>query len=170
MRGRNQLEQASGTMPMLPNTKPNRALSDAMRMSIASGNVAPTPTAAPLMAAITGFVQSKIASTTRPPVSRTPRTISGSSRRWSRSCMVGCSDSSRPNTLPAVPDSPSSMPAQNARPAPVTTMARTASSALARSKASISSSAISTVKALSRSGRFRRSVRMPSCTLVSMVW
>ena len=36
MRGRNQVEQASGTMPILPNTKPMRALVEASRTSMAS--------------------------------------------------------------------------------------------------------------------------------------
>ena len=58
MRGRNHDEHASGTMPILPNTKPMRALSDARRMSIASVIVAPMPTAAPLIAPMTGFAQS----------------------------------------------------------------------------------------------------------------
>ena len=55
-RGRNQLLHASGTIPRLANTKPMRAAEDAMRMSIGSVMVAPKPTAAPLMAAMTGFV------------------------------------------------------------------------------------------------------------------
>ena len=45
MRGRNQLEAASGTMPRAANTKPNRASVDASRMSIGSVIVTPTPTA-----------------------------------------------------------------------------------------------------------------------------
>ena len=61
------------------------------------------------------------------------------------------------------------MPAQNARPRPVTTTAATSSSVLARSKASTSSSAIVTVKALSWSGRSSVSVRMPSSTAQSRV-
>ena len=56
------------------------------------------------------------------------------------------------------------MPAQNARPRPVTTTAATASSALARSNAATSSSAMVTVNAFSCSGRSRVSVRMPSST------
>ena len=58
MRGKNQLEQASGVIPILLNTKPMRACSEARRISIAQVMVAPMPTAAPLMAAITGFLQS----------------------------------------------------------------------------------------------------------------
>ena len=60
------------------------------------------------------------------------------------SAIVGCCVSSRPKTLPS---DDRSMPAQKARPLPVTTMAATSSSALARSKAATSSFAIVTVKA-----------------------
>ena len=74
---------------------------------------------------------------------------------------VGSWDSSSPKTLPPTERS---MPAQNARPLPVTTTARTSSSAEARSNAATSSFAISTVKALSSSGRSSVSVRMPSAT------
>src|SRR3990167_2776868 len=48
-RGRNQLEAASGLMPRRLNTKPKRAFSEAMRISIGSCMVTPMPTAAPLM-------------------------------------------------------------------------------------------------------------------------
>ncbi len=41
-----------------------------MRTSIGSVIVTPTPTAAPLIAAITGFLHSKMRSVTRPPPSR----------------------------------------------------------------------------------------------------
>ena len=47
---------ASGTMPRREKTNPMRAWVDAMRMSIGSVMVTPTPTAAPLIAAITGFL------------------------------------------------------------------------------------------------------------------
>ena len=70
-RGRNQLEQASGTMPRRANTKPELgASSAAMRTSIGSVIVTPTPTAGPLIAAITGFVDSKMRSDDAPPPSR----------------------------------------------------------------------------------------------------
>ncbi len=69
-RGRNQLEQASGMIPRRANTKPMRASSEARRTSIGSVIVAPTPTAGPLIAAITGFVQSKTRSVNSPPLSR----------------------------------------------------------------------------------------------------
>ena len=58
MRGRNHDEQASGTMPRRANTKPIFAPSTAMRMSIGSVIVIPTPTAGPLMAAMTGLSDS----------------------------------------------------------------------------------------------------------------
>ena len=54
------------------------------------------------------------------------------------------------------------MPAQNARPAPVTTTARTASSVASVRKNSSSSRAIVTVKAFSGSGRCRVRVATPS--------
>jgi hypothetical protein len=69
-RGRNQLLAASGTSPRRANTKPKRAVVDAMRTSIGSVMVTPTPTAGPLMAAITGFFDSKMRSVTSPPPSR----------------------------------------------------------------------------------------------------
>nr|WP_202626968.1 hypothetical protein [Steroidobacter agaridevorans] len=77
------------------------------------------------------------------------------------SSSVGRSDSSNPNTLPGADKS---MPAQNALPAPVTMMARTVSSPLARWNASINSFAISGVNAFICSGRCSVSVRMPSLT------
>ena len=58
-RGKNQLEQASGMIPRRANTKPMRASSAARRTSIGSVIVAPTPTAGPLIAAITGLVDRK---------------------------------------------------------------------------------------------------------------
>ena len=57
-RGRNQLLHASGTMPRRAKTKPIRAVVEAMRTSIGSVIVMPTPTAGPLMAAMTGFFDS----------------------------------------------------------------------------------------------------------------
>ena len=66
-------------MPIRPNTKPIRACVEAIRMSIASVMVAPMPTAAPLIAAITGLGRAWIASVTRPPVSRRPSWYGGSS-------------------------------------------------------------------------------------------
>ena len=45
----------SGAKPSRRKVKPMRAASEAKRMSHASGIVAPTPTATPLIAAITGL-------------------------------------------------------------------------------------------------------------------
>ncbi len=79
-RGRNQLEHASGTIPRRAKTKPMRASSEARRTSIGNVIVAPTPTAGPLIAPITGFVQEKMRSVNWPPLSRgTPPTGSVSS-------------------------------------------------------------------------------------------
>ena len=61
---------ASGTMPRRANTKPMRASSEARRMSIGSVIVAPTPTAGPLIAAITGLVEANTRSVNWPPLSR----------------------------------------------------------------------------------------------------
>ena len=71
MRGKNQLDAASGTIPRWEKTKPKRALSEAMRISIASCMVTPMPTAGPFTAAITGFKHLKMRSVTCPPPSRT---------------------------------------------------------------------------------------------------
>ena len=79
IRGRNQLEHASGTMPRRVNTKPNLALSAATRMSAGSIEVIPTPTAAPLMAAITGLSEANTRSAIRPPKSRWAAGSSGPS-------------------------------------------------------------------------------------------
>ena len=89
MRGRNQLDAASGTMPSRPKTKPIRALVEASRRSIASVIVAPMPTAGPLIAAITGLGSAWIASVTLPPVSRTPSWYGASSYAARNSAGVG---------------------------------------------------------------------------------
>ena len=159
MRGSSQLEQASGTMPTRPKMKPKRAWSEASRMSIDSSIVAPMPTAGPLTAAITGFLQPMMASATRPPESRTPSAAAGSAWQMSMSASVGSLSWAKPKGL--APSLPRSMPAQKPLPSPVTMTTRTASSSLARPKASISSSAICSVKAFSICGRFSVSHRMP---------
>ena len=114
-RGRNHDEHASGTMPRRANTNPILAVSLARRMSIGSVIVMPTPTAGPLIAAITGLVHSKIRSDTMPPPSRgTPDVgllVAPALRRTSS------------------PPLDRSAPAQNPRPAPVTITTRTSSSA-----------------------------------------
>ena len=55
IRGRNQLDAPSGTMPRRANGNATRAPSAMIRMSIGRVMVMPTPTAGPLMAAMTGF-------------------------------------------------------------------------------------------------------------------
>ena len=159
MRGRNQLEQASGTMPRRTKTKPKRASVDAIRISAGKSMVTPMPTAGPLTAAITGFREEKILSVTRPPVSR----AASSPRSGATSGSVGGAGRSRRAIRSNVaPPAARSAPAQNARPAPVTMIARTESSASAWSKAAMSSRAMSSVKALSFSGRLRVMVRTSS--------
>ena len=69
-RPRNHVDAASGVMPRRANTKPKRAVVLAMRMSIGSCIVMPMPTAAPLMAPITGFRLLKMRSVAMPPPSR----------------------------------------------------------------------------------------------------
>jgi hypothetical protein len=58
-----------------------------------------------------------------------------------------------------------SAPAQKPRPAPVSTITRTASSSLAARMAAFTSRAISPRQALSRSGRLRVMTATPSVTL-----
>ena len=108
-------------------------------MSIGRVIVTPTPTAAPLIAPMTGFVHSKIRSDTMPPPSRgTPTSV------WM----------SLPPLANVSPPPPRSAPAQNARsPEPVTITARTSSSASTWSNASITSCIIRPVNAFIRSGR-----------------
>ena len=53
--------------------------------------VAPMPTAAPLIAAITGLGRAWMARVTRPPVSRTPSAYAGSSKRSRIDSGVGSS-------------------------------------------------------------------------------
>jgi hypothetical protein len=61
------------------------------------------------------------------------------------------------------------MPAQNARPSPVTTTAPTASSSLTRVNRSTSSLAISTVKAFRLAGRDNRKVITRSAIVTARV-
>ena len=57
-------------MPRPANTKPTLAWSARMRTSMGRVIEIPTPTADPLMAAMTGLVERKMRSTSRPPPSR----------------------------------------------------------------------------------------------------
>ena len=144
-RGRNQLDAASGTMPRREKTNPKRADVLATRTSIGNVIVTPTPTAAPLMAPITGFCDRKMRSVSMPPPSR------GTRPALCAAVSVWSNDDSPPDR---------SAPAQNARPSPVTMTARTESSASAMSKAEIISRIIVSVKALSFSGRDNVNVAM----------
>ena len=162
-RGRNQLLAASGVMPRRANTKPKRALSLHRRMSKGSCIVAPTPTATPLQAPMSGFLELNSRKTSRPPPSRTR-----SSERFSTG--LGSEKTCPP------PSGVRSAPAQNARsPCPVTMTARTLSSASVTSSASINSCIITRVKAFIFSGRWSVTVAMPSAMsslicVKSVIW
>ena len=63
-------------MPLFAKTNPNFALSDAIRTSIGSVIVTPTPTADPFIAAMMGFLKSYSFKVSIPPVSlATPLTF-----------------------------------------------------------------------------------------------
>ena len=122
-RGRNHDDAASGTIPTRAKTKPNRADSAAIRMSIGSVSVAPMPTAGPFTAAITGLRSAANGRLATPPASRGKPPIccaqrAGRSRRVRRSANVS--------------RAAAEVGAGAERPArPVTTTTRTASSASA---------------------------------------
>ena len=150
-RGRNQHEPASIAMPRLLNTKPILPALEIMRTSMGRHMVMPTPTAAPLIAATMGFRQLKIA-----------RVIELLASRF-------CGLLPSFHTWKAALPPEMSAPAQKARPAPVTTMARTSSIAFTRWKKSINSRLMAVLKALSLSGRLRVTVITPSERSVSKV-
>ena len=131
-------------MPRRANTKPIFADVLIMRMSIGNVIVIPTPTAGPLIAAMTGLRLLKMRSETRPPPSRGTPTD------------VCTSLPPRPNVSPP-PER--SAPAQNPRPRPVTITTRTSSSASERSNASMISRIIvdgervELVRSVERQGR-----------------
>ena len=156
MRGRNQPDAASGTMPRRAKTKPKRAVSDARRMSIGSVIVAPMPTAGPLIAPMIGFRQRNMRSVTSPPPSRCAPSLPVIPSRSASSRV-----SSESNVSPPLERS---APAQKPRPRPVTTTTRTSSSASTRSNACSSSNIIVPVNALSLSGRSSVIVATPSAT------
>ena len=72
--GRNQLEAASHTKPRRANTKPILAFSEQIFTSMGRVMVRPTPTAEPLMAAMTGFFISQMRMVFMPPVSSASKT------------------------------------------------------------------------------------------------
>ena len=74
-RGRKKADAPSGTMPRCVKMKPNFAFVDASRMSIGSSIVAPTPTAGPLIAAITGLRLLWMRRVACPAMSRTRRWV-----------------------------------------------------------------------------------------------
>lgn len=119
-------------MPLRANTKPIFAVLATMRMFIGSVIVIPTPTALPLIAAMTGLRQSWIAKATWPPPSR-----------WSSRVSVDDSPAER------------SAPAQKMRPWPVTTTQRTRGSVERRFSTRTREDAISSVKAFWFAGRWR---------------
>jgi hypothetical protein len=114
----------AGTAPMRECVSANRASSLAMRKSQASANSRPPVTVTPLMAPITG---------------------TGNAR--STSSTLGGISSPEPNSC-------RSMPAQNARPAPVSTTARSPGSAASPSTADPSRPSSAAFNALSLAGRF----------------
>jgi hypothetical protein len=138
--GRNQLDAASGTRPLRADTNPNRADCPAIRTSAGSVIVAPTPTAGPLTATITGFARGgdpqrhRAAPVARHPANRLETGALGGPDR------IGGVERAHPR--------PRSAPAQKARPAPVISTARTSSSSSAASKAATSSRAIVVVNAM----------------------
>ncbi len=137
----------SGCRPILVNTWPIWALSAAILRSHPRARLAPPPAATPLRDAITGCGASRMMADTprMPSTRRRPVASSNRSISWR--------------------SSPTSAPAQKARPAPVRTMARTAEEPATMPSASFSSCTISTVKALSLSGRF--SVMVPTAPSMS---
>ena len=133
--------------PTLTKLKTKRAVSAASAKSQASTNEQAMPATTPLTAAIIGFSRRSSASTTSAPCSV----------RWRPTSALR---PSRPGSLMRL----MSAPAENARPAPVSTITRTSSSSSACATSSGSRSFISGSSALSCSGRLSVIVAMPSAT------
>ena len=149
MRGKNHDEHASGTIPRRVNTKPIFAELEIRRISIANVMVAPIPTAGPLIAPMIGLLHLNIRNVTVPPPSR---------RNFDCESVL-----SEPSLkVPPPPDK--SAPAQNPRPEPVITTARTLSSASISSNTMCNSRIMVLVNALSFSGRCNVTVATPSAT------
>src|SRR6478735_5861266 len=138
-----------GRRPNLAWVSPNLAVSAATPRSHASTSSSAPVKQKPLTLATTslGIVVSRLV-TSRAGRSRTSPTLPPSSRRW--------------------PSALRSTPALNARPAPVSTMTSTVSSAPSRSSAAARSTSISPVSALSASGRSSVIVPTPSSMVVVM--
>ena len=107
--GKNQLEHASGAIPLFANGKENLLNVDAIRTSAASCMVAPTPTAAPLQAITIGFKHLYILKVRMPPESLLKSSVYFF--ELSNSVLKVFSPAER------------SAPAQNALPAPAITTA-----------------------------------------------
>jgi hypothetical protein len=135
-------------IPRRVNTKPKRAAEDASRTSIGKVIVAPMPIDAPLTAAMIGFFRSWMRSASTPPPSR--------------GGVPGPSVGAVGSNAPAPPEM--SAPAQNARPSPVTTTARTSSSASISSSTARNSRIVRARNALSLSGRANVTVATWSAT------
>ncbi len=132
----NGISSVTGPEPNRISGSPNFASSVATMRSQAIASSHAPPRHQPRTAAITGFgrLQTRIVTS------------------------MSCASSSRQPRAPSMPDSFSgemSKPAENARPAPVSTTTLTSSSASARPSASWSPATISRLIALSLSGRLR---------------
>src|SRR5215469_2210384 len=152
-RGTSQVEPASATMPRRGKTNPYLPSAAAILISQDIGIVMPMPTAEPFIAAITGVRichagtdgRSRLAASRSPPSPRCPLKVLAPPLR--------------------------SAPAEKYFPAPVTTIARTASSASNASSAACSSWSISRENAFRCSGRLSQIVATPSSTFVKIaVW
>src|SRR5438445_683227 len=148
-RGRSQLTPPSGASPMFTNASSRYDSGVAIRMSHARAKLAPIPAAGPFMAAITGLgIVRRRVSIGMYSLRRTLPTSSGV----------------RIPPPPAVTISVTSAPEQNARPVPVSTTTRTASSRSACLMASPSCLRVSAPMAFILSGRLSRINPTPSWT------
>ncbi len=141
-------------MPRRPKTNASFASSAANRTSNSSESVRPAPTAAPFSAPITGVAIVQKADFSA---------IESESTPSSSSCSACASAPNEP------PPAERSTPAQNPLPAPVTTIARTASSASNSHMASKNSRCIVRSKALRASGRLSVSVATPTSSTSTMI-
>ena len=149
----------SAINPRREKAVPNRAVSEANRRSQYSAITSPSPTTGPLIAPMTGF---PTAGKYEYFLRKSARTLSSGAAPLLRSA---CSRpfSSRPCSATEL-KSDMSAPAQNPRPAPVSTITRTPSSRSASSMASRTSRSIVAVHAFSLSGRFNVMVATRSAT------
>ena len=133
---------ASGTRPNFASVRPKRADSAATAMSHASTISHPPPSATPFTAAITGLVRS--CRSVRP-----AKPVGGRAMAPPSACHFR------------------SLPAQKARPAPVTTATRSAGSASKASNTVARASCAGAWSAFSRSGRFSVTCRIGPSARVS---